>query len=136
MNDSQAYDYIDSLDASNSTTILAARADSPIPANSTTNPATAAAAVDYPTMLQSCHDVNLGGKCFYYSGPGCAPNPFNVDAIESLFLPQGWRCALYPYWNCSAERGPPHYIEARDGDLTVNDVTYEIWSITCTPLPF
>ncbi|KAH7410251.1 hypothetical protein DE146DRAFT_343347 [Phaeosphaeria sp. MPI-PUGE-AT-0046c] len=110
--------------------------EKPIPTISTTNPEVAATAVDYPTMMQSCHEVNLGGKCFYYTGPGCAPNPFNVDAIESIFLPRGWRCALYGYWNCSPERGPPHYIEARDGDVTVNDVAYEVWSITCMPLPF
>lgn len=117
-------------------TARAEQQDKPISTISTTNPEVAVAAVDYPVNMKVCHEVNLGGRCLAYTGPGCAPNPFNVDAIESIWLPQGWRCALYPYWNCSAERGPPHYLEARDGDVTVDDVTYEIWSVTCVPLPF
>jgi hypothetical protein len=55
-----------------------------------------------------CHDVNLGGKCFGYTGEACANNPFNVDAIESLYLEQGWRCAMYLVNDCQPTHGPPH----------------------------
>jgi hypothetical protein len=86
--------------------------------------------------LVVCHDVNLGGKCFEYSGPACAANPFNVDTIESIKLAQGYRCAFYPYWDCQATRGPPHYVDSKNGELIINDIEYEIWSMTCSPSPF
>lgn len=110
--------------------------DKTLVATRTDSPSTAGEVPDFPTNLLVCHEVNLGGKCLSYQGPGCAANPFNVDAIESLKLPWGWRCALYPYFECSSQRGPPHYVESRDAELVVNDVDYDVWSITCIPLPF
>jgi hypothetical protein len=96
---------------------------------------TAGVAAEYSPLVV-CHDVNLGGKCFVYTGPNCAPNPFNVDAIESLRLDKGYRCAFYPYHDCQATRGPPHYVDSKEGQVVINDVDYEIWSISCAPSPF
>lgn len=83
-----------------------------------------------------CHDVNLGGKCFGYTGEACANNPFNVDAIESLYLEQGWRCAMYPVNDCQPTHGPPHYIDSKNDFVLINDVDYWISSITCMRSPY
>ncbi|KAF1916133.1 hypothetical protein BDU57DRAFT_573867 [Ampelomyces quisqualis] len=85
--------------------------------------------------LWVCHNPNLNGQCFAYIGD-CAPNPFNVDAIESLWLAKGYRCAMYGTWDCQATKGPPHYVDSRDGEIIINDIEYEIWSIRCTPSPY
>jgi hypothetical protein len=86
-------------------------------------------------LLWVCHDPNMAGQCFAYTGE-CAPNPFNVDAIESLWLAKGYRCAMYAAWECEATRGPPHYVDARDDELVINDIKYEIWSMRCAPSPY
>jgi hypothetical protein len=89
--------------------------------------------------LQVCHDVNLGGKCFWYAGEPtgyCLNNPFNVDAIESFRLLKGWRCAFFQASDCLATKGPPTYVDSKNGEIVVNDVTYEIWSVTCIPSPY
>lgn len=86
--------------------------------------------------LKVCHDINLGGKCFYYSQPqACANNPFNVDAIESFHLDQDWRCAFYSTNDCSSAKGPPRYVDSKNGSITVNDVDYWISSMTCMRSP-
>jgi hypothetical protein len=77
----------------------------------------------------------MAGQCFAYTGE-CAPNPINVDAIESLWLAKGYRCAMYAAWECEATRGPPHYVDARDDELVINDIKYEIWSMRCAPSPY
>jgi hypothetical protein len=85
------------------------------------------------TPLLVCHNVNLGGSCYFYQGPGCAQNPFGVDAIESLKMDKGYRCAFYNSVDCQPTKGPPHYIDSKTEDKVVQDVEFEIWSIKCTP---
>jgi hypothetical protein len=85
--------------------------------------------------LWVCHSPNMAGQCFAYTGQ-CAPNPFNVDAIESLWLAKGWRCALYGVWDCDGNKGIPHYVDSRDGDLVINDIEYQVWSVRCAPSPY
>ncbi|KAH7081532.1 hypothetical protein BKA63DRAFT_210794 [Paraphoma chrysanthemicola] len=125
----QTIHHISSIEADDSSTSLVSRANdwSPVAGPGPKN--------DSP--LKVCHDINLGGKCFYYSQPpACANNPFNVDAIESFHLDQDWRCAFYSVNDCSSANGPPHYVDSKNGPVTVNDVDYWISSMTCTRSPF
>ncbi|KAH7091268.1 hypothetical protein FB567DRAFT_625833 [Paraphoma chrysanthemicola] len=121
--------HVSSIEADASSTSLVTRANvwSPVDGPGRKN--------DSP--LKVCHDINLGGKCFLYSQPpACVNNPFNVDAIESFHLDQDWRCAFYSINDCSADKGPPRYVDSKNGPITVNDVDYWISSITCMRSPF
>jgi hypothetical protein len=100
--------------------VLAKRDDNTLPGNSTlpvrrteaVSPATAVAVAvnirnwtpveettNYDYMLIVCQNPNLLGKCFTLTGQGCYGNPFNVDALESLWQRQGYECAVYPAAN-------------------------------------
>jgi hypothetical protein len=80
-----------------------------------------------------CHDVDFKGSCFFLSGAGCAQNPFNVDAIESMRLTKGWRCAFYQTVDCQPTKGPPVYWDSKEGEKEFRDVEFAIWSMTCAP---
>ncbi|KAH7390685.1 hypothetical protein BKA66DRAFT_42204 [Pyrenochaeta sp. MPI-SDFR-AT-0127] len=86
--------------------------------------------------LYICRHPNLQGRCTFYEAPACANNPFGSDAIQSLIVRAGFRCAFYHKPNCEAFKSPPHYVEARVGDKPMTTLPYAILSMACNTIPF
>lgn len=86
--------------------------------------------------LYVCRHQNFEGRCTFYEAPRCANNPFGGDAIQSVAIHAGFRCAFYHEPNCEAYKSPPHYEEARVGDKRMPTLPYSIISMACNTIPF
>ncbi|OAL52024.1 hypothetical protein IQ07DRAFT_630771 [Pyrenochaeta sp. DS3sAY3a] len=90
---------------------------------------------DFPRPLIVCHETNMQGACHLYQRYGCMNNPFNVDAIKSLRIQEGFRCVFFQRSDCHTERAAPHVEDAVGGPRFMGTVPYEIWSMTCLWIP-
>ncbi|KAH4006897.1 hypothetical protein HBI56_033780 [Parastagonospora nodorum] len=89
-------------------------------------------AEDYFEPLTLYRDPDKGGAVMTYVGPSCGLNPFNVDPIKSLWQDKGFLCQFYPEWGCQETKGPPLWIDSRDGPCYNRNVEFPILSISCT----
>jgi hypothetical protein len=87
---------------------------------------------DYFEPLILYHDPDKGGAVMTYVGPSCGLNPFNVDPIKSLWQDKGFLCQFYPEWGCQETKGPPLWIDSKDGPCYNRNVEFPILSISCT----